>query len=598
MTVITTGAAAAALAPTLTFGNAITAIATGSLATAAGGTIAVGAGVAGAVAGSVASQGVGIATGIQDKFSFKQVGLAAISAGISGGLGAAFPGGGPLGAAARGAASSALTQGVGVATGLQNKFDFVGVAAAGVGAAASSAFGDQFGQGISDKFGGKVLGGIASSIASGTAGGIANAATRSALNGSNFGDNFKAAIPDIIGSAIGNAVAGEASKTASSYSDRIKARLEGTQTPLSELEGTVQVAGPSLRAKFINGPSFSYEELLSIAGYTDQEIFSFQVENYKGALAQEYIDRVAGEPSAAWWETGNLGFGLGVGARFSRDTAVGIGALADFVFRDTLGSVAFHIREGANALTGSRQNRFRQSYLDFGRTKNSIVNGVSSFATPYLQGGVHFGNIITTAKFSIALSNSRTASNAQTTAFDRGFTNPDWQIGANVLTAGLAFSKAGSLRTLGALDNTIGLTNSLQQQRALSSLVSTARKELVEDTRLLSTNLRPAERAAIQNKPYLARVFFGTALERRVELLRADIVRQNPNSPLATLEYRGAGNSPFDYLGSGNTRFEITTKNPRTLATHQARPDVDFVVTYDPLPSGFGSNSFSRFSGE
>jgi hypothetical protein len=36
--------------------------------------------------GSAVSQGVGIALGIQDKFSFKQVAMAGLAAGVSGGL--------------------------------------------------------------------------------------------------------------------------------------------------------------------------------------------------------------------------------------------------------------------------------------------------------------------------------------------------------------------------------------------------------------------------------------------------------------------------------------------------------------------------------
>jgi YD repeat-containing protein len=161
-------------------------------------------------AGSIASQAVGLATGIQEKFSFKGVALAALGGAVGGAIGpkGLFGADGAFGGvkssflqgALRGAAGSALTQGIGVAVGLQKKFDFAGVAAAGVG------------------------GGITASLAktplakdnslanhlthAGAAGAsaIGNAAVRSLINGTNFGDNLIAALPDVIGSTIGNMV--------------------------------------------------------------------------------------------------------------------------------------------------------------------------------------------------------------------------------------------------------------------------------------------------------------------------------------------------------------------------------------------------------
>lgn len=170
---------------------------------------------------SAVSQGVGVAIGAQNSFSWKGVGLAAIAGGISGGIsglssgvnaaGQIVPGtaklggiggflsrGGVTSAIARGVTTNALTQGIGVATKLQSKFDFAGVAAAGISAGASQFAGARttgFGP-----FGNDVIANAAS--------GIANAATRSAINGNSFGDNLRDAIPDIIGQTIGNMVAG------------------------------------------------------------------------------------------------------------------------------------------------------------------------------------------------------------------------------------------------------------------------------------------------------------------------------------------------------------------------------------------------------
>jgi hypothetical protein len=83
---------------------------------------------------------------------------------------------------------NAISQGIGVATGLQSRFDFAGVAAAGVGALAGARFGgaSRIGQ----------VGGIAADA-------LASAATRSVLTGTDFGDNIIAALPDVIARSLG-----------------------------------------------------------------------------------------------------------------------------------------------------------------------------------------------------------------------------------------------------------------------------------------------------------------------------------------------------------------------------------------------------------
>jgi hypothetical protein len=198
---------------------AVTALTYGALGgVALTGLSAIGAGAVAGAAGSIASQAFGVATGIQDKFSWKGVAMAALAGGVSAGVGQVFKGamlGSQfLGDAVRGAASSAITQGIGVAVGLQKKFDFAGVAAAGVGAGVFGA--------ASRHMASKGLGVAPQDITpdtirnaafyanqglSGAAGAIANAATRTLANGSDFGDNVLAALPDVIGSTIGNMIA-------------------------------------------------------------------------------------------------------------------------------------------------------------------------------------------------------------------------------------------------------------------------------------------------------------------------------------------------------------------------------------------------------
>jgi hypothetical protein len=112
-------------------------------------------------------------------------------------------GGDILMSAARGAAGSAISQGIGVAVGLQKKFDFAGVAAAGLAGGVSAAVGKALGAGPLTDLSAR---NVAANLATSTAGAIANAAARSLVNGSDFGDNLMAALPDVIGSTIGNMI--------------------------------------------------------------------------------------------------------------------------------------------------------------------------------------------------------------------------------------------------------------------------------------------------------------------------------------------------------------------------------------------------------
>jgi LysM repeat protein len=83
------------------------------------------------VATSAVTQGVGLATGMQSKFSWAGLGEAAIGAVVGAGLGSrgAFSSLGPIaGGALQALAGGAITQGIGLATGLQSNFDWEGLA--------------------------------------------------------------------------------------------------------------------------------------------------------------------------------------------------------------------------------------------------------------------------------------------------------------------------------------------------------------------------------------------------------------------------------------------------------------------------------------
>jgi hypothetical protein len=152
-----------------------------------------------ATTANVLTQGFAVATGIQDKFNWKGVAFAGITGGVVGGLNSlgvfkhlGIHGSSFAAQAAQGALTNGLTQGIAVATGLQGKFDWAGVAAAGIG------------QGVSSQI---RIPGTPGRIVAGAADAIAGAATRSLITGTSFGDNVLAVLPDVIGRSIGLAVA-------------------------------------------------------------------------------------------------------------------------------------------------------------------------------------------------------------------------------------------------------------------------------------------------------------------------------------------------------------------------------------------------------
>lgn len=132
-----------------------------------------------------------------------------------------------LGDVARGAASSAITQGVATATGLQDKFSFAGVAAAGVAAGVGGLISrsltpgerltkDTLVQTGEDSFKTIAAGtwrptqaaSFGTQAAVGAASLFASAATRSAIEGSSFGKAIEAGLPDVIGQIFGRALGG------------------------------------------------------------------------------------------------------------------------------------------------------------------------------------------------------------------------------------------------------------------------------------------------------------------------------------------------------------------------------------------------------
>ncbi|HLL30836.1 MAG TPA: HNH/ENDO VII family nuclease, partial [Allosphingosinicella sp.] len=147
----------------------------------------------GPIGGNLVTQGFANLIGTQNGFSWKSLAMSVVTSQVTAGIGASgvFSGIGSasLQAGLTAATSTAVSQGIGVATGLQKKFDFAGVAAAGI----SAGIGSQIR--VPDA-GGMILRTMAD--------GIASAATRSVITGTSFGDNIMAVLPDVIGRTVGN----------------------------------------------------------------------------------------------------------------------------------------------------------------------------------------------------------------------------------------------------------------------------------------------------------------------------------------------------------------------------------------------------------
>ncbi len=212
----------------------------------------------GPVVGNLVSQGFNNLIGTQNGFSFKSLGISVLSAGVTAGVGSALGTGAMLGSqvlgdVARGAVSSAITQGIATATGLQNKFSWSGVAAAGIGAGVGGAVlrgmstkSGEFDRNGSwqwkDALGNVTAPGFAAQAVSGAARTIAEVATQSALDGESFGKNLVNALPSIIGSIGGLAAAQGLNKGGSIFKedeDGILGVLQDISTAPTKIGQTV-----------------------------------------------------------------------------------------------------------------------------------------------------------------------------------------------------------------------------------------------------------------------------------------------------------------------------------------------------------------------
>ncbi len=294
-----TGAAAGATAAAAGGGAAGT-FAAG--AAALGGTygagVAVAAGVIGGIAGSVVSQGVGIAIGVQTEFSWKGVALAAIGGAVSGGLAGsgAFAGAGLGSVITRAAVGNALTQGIAVVTGLQDKFSWKGVAAAAVGAGVSFGVSEALsaannGAGAFSSLG-EVGGKLARASLTGFAAGLATAAARGGRV------SITQVATDAFGQALGESFkdglvsAGQqemALRDAHSENQRQANRFaSGAATNLANSPGAASQATALAQDELLGGGN------IRARGLTAADFASgTQFDDGAGAMNQDWEDRMA-----------------------------------------------------------------------------------------------------------------------------------------------------------------------------------------------------------------------------------------------------------------------------------------------------------------
>jgi RHS repeat-associated protein len=127
----------------------------------------------------------------------------------------------------------------------------------------------------------------------------------------------------------------------------------------------------------------------------------------------------------------------------------------------------------------------------------------------------------------------------------------------------------------------------LTAQRSLAMLAQETRELFVREPNALARYLRQGEIDEIRKNPWRIRLFFGTAVERRV----ADVARDSDD--LASLKHTRS-NAPQDFVGLGNYGYDITGSSETSIRSHFARDGVDAVVTYDSIPNDFGIEWLKR----
>ncbi|HET7868569.1 MAG TPA: LysM peptidoglycan-binding domain-containing protein, partial [Burkholderiaceae bacterium] len=169
----------------------------------------------GGAVGSIAGQGVAIASGLQDHFSWKQVGQSALGSAITAGIGSAAQAGGTLSAlngtqawqaAGRAALSSGVTQA------LHGDWSWKQIVVSAVGAGAGAAAGNAlYGSAL-----GNAMGSVGRSIAAGFVGGVAGQWAGPGGK-ANYGSTFASTLGSVLGDEIAGGLASDRNPSNRNY---------------------------------------------------------------------------------------------------------------------------------------------------------------------------------------------------------------------------------------------------------------------------------------------------------------------------------------------------------------------------------------------
>ncbi len=547
--------------------------------------------VGAATLGNVASQGLGVATGIQSKFSFKQLGLTALTAGVTQGLG-------KLGSihkglsgvsnflkadtlisnVARGAASNAITQGIGTITGLQDRFSFAGVAAAGVVHGIGGEISRNIGGAAVFNAAGELTqsASVTNQLVSGAAGAIAGAATRSAMTGTSFGDNVMRALPDVIGSTLGR-VASEAIGGTGRASGKLANGAEDTKglgltSHNRTLAASLGLAGPQVHFNGADG------------GYDSSDDIVIRATKMTEAQKQAY--------------DANLGMFDRIGMALSSDSTLGLivtqivapGRTPNFTQRD-YAAVGRGTRdfgretwEGVQAIGALVSPIPSQQKFEVAAGLANSVRSAGGYAadvvtlrrSPLTDAKAIAGNVVTGVQNFRAMdaASQREALLYHGTKFGLGT--------ATAALPGGAFTRGGVVArpVAGRVEN-VTFTNA---KDALQSVTDRAVMDLASDPSIARSLMSEGSYAHLSGRTNLAHASYGKAVER----LAARYIDADPVlGDFLDYQSRPFKSTPdfFGYEGYNMRMLDITTS--KSVGSHLGRsygPYTDYVL-HPGLPS-------------
>ncbi len=218
--------------------------------------------------------------------------------------------------------------------------------------------------------------------------------------------------------------------------------------------------------------------------------------------------------------------------------------------------------------------------------------------------GIRFGGNLASAGFNIApityaAMNGGTVAEADVHLFGM-YTSLATGMGAPALS--LFSNPAGTLRMLGRQfgslfgkgANILPAVPTINQQRELAKLTTNARNSLVSDFDALSRELTPGQFNAVVRHPWIMPLIFGTAVESRVAR-QVKAAQAAPNSIFEGMIWTGRTNAPQDFINPDGYGFDITGGSMSSILKHQARPEINSVITYDSIPSDLGYRYINWF---